>query len=76
MTTEQVTKICGHSEPVPPFMGRGQARQKRIAQFASFKCDACHNAELVTFAARLTRLNGDHYTPAEQAAYVAKHARK
>lgn len=50
---------CGHEGSVPRNMGRGKAREKRLAQFFGHKCLACSLAQSQEYWAGLSvRVNG------------------
>jgi len=67
---------CGHTATIAShLLGKGHLRQRRIATQSNGICDACHNERLITFASKLTKLDGSHYTPVEQQAYVEKRSR-
>lgn len=66
---------CGHEGEVPPNMGRGKAREQRLAKYFGRRCPTCQLQSIKDLAARLTRLDGTPYTAAEQADYVARHTR-
>jgi len=51
---------CGHSqEQAPPFMGRGKARLKRIAEYFNRSCLVCAEKHLLSHLASLTDSKGN-----------------
>lgn len=77
---ETRTYTCGHSAPVPRGMGRGAAREKRLAKFFGRRCFLCACARQAATAASLRAITGRGpdgkfvsrpYTAAEVTAYLA-----
>ena len=60
---------CGHDGLADRFLGRGQARVRRMEAIAAVDCRMCVRHRT---AARLTHLDGTPYTAEERQAYVAK----
>jgi hypothetical protein len=53
------TFTCGHTqESEPRFMGRGQARVKRLAEYFARPCFECASASLQARLASLTDMQG------------------
>lgn len=69
---QMVVKACGHSDPCPSCMGRGQARARRIAEWASLACKACREAKIRETAARLTSVSGELVPDAVREAWIAR----
>ena len=76
------TYACGHIGEIPPFMGRGEARQVRLKEYFSKPCLECRKVAAKKQAEKLCVLlpgfdnNGKRnfrkYNAEEIAAYVAK----
>lgn len=89
---EAGTFKCGHTNEVPPNMGRGQARAKRVAVYFNRLCPSCIVNHLFKIASDLTAFAYDEnghmvkkadgkwltrrYTLEEQEAYVAEKSLK
>jgi len=56
--TETRNYSCGHAGPVPPNMGRGQAREKRLEQWFSRPCLECCLQREKIYQGALTMLDG------------------
>lgn len=69
-----MTYACGHEIPADRLrnMGRGMAREKRIASVAACVCPACGRQSIIAMAHRLTLADGTPYTPEQVARYLAK----
>jgi len=59
---------CGHTADEPRNMGRGMAREHRLANFFASNCPECARLNAVLFAAKLTHVDGTRYNLAEQEA--------
>lgn len=57
MTTQQFT--CGHSAEGPRNMGRGKARQARLATYFNRKCFDCASESIRRLYGSLTDLRGN-----------------
>lgn len=54
------TFTCGHTqESEPQFMGRGQARVKRLAEYFARPCFECASARLQARLASQTNMQGE-----------------
>jgi hypothetical protein len=83
--TATMTYKCGHEGEVPRNMGRGVARENRLADHFGRNCLACRREAAAQQAAKMSVLlpgfdaNGKRlmrpYTSEEIAAYVAKHVK-
>ena len=48
------TFTCGHQAEEPRFMGRGQARQRRLTAYFNRKCATCSEQAILALYASLT----------------------
>lgn len=63
---------CGHDAPEPRNMGRGQARQKRLAQYFARPCLNCKLAAIRATADTLTDTKANPLTQDQRDAYYNK----
>lgn len=68
-----LARACGHTIAVPDFMGRGEARKRRLAQWAALGCRACREARIRDLASRLTDPRGVPVPDHVREAFVARH---
>lgn len=54
-----MTFTCGHGSDEPRFMGRGQARQRRLAEYFNRPCVVCAEVHLRTELSKLTDMQGN-----------------
>lgn len=66
----QMAYKCGHAGEVPRNMGRGAARQKRLARWFRRLCPDCNRARWVAHYAQEHHLDGTPYTADKQARCV------
>ena len=55
---EMRTYACGHEGEIPRFMGRGQARQRRLSVHFCRPCRECRLVRAESYARSLTTMDG------------------
>lgn len=71
-TTDMMRFCCGHSGSIPPRMGRGAARQRRLSDYFAHRCPDCQRAYYASYAAKLTWADGSAMSVDSQTRWVAR----